>query len=208
MTAVTSLSRRVFLSSIRHRTHRTFPRSSMLAPVRLNASAAAMQPSHVFPPSPPVQSSPNHQQRHERSHVSVGSPSIRAQERRRRRWQGPSESECTIFASALWSTIAVPASCRCTHSNCCVACGDQALTCFIVNPNSRYQELIENGTLRRDEYQQTVVDKLQALHMELRDYEQPPVPDLVDNVPNFVSCFICFARGPCLTPSVATHHRH
>jgi hypothetical protein len=104
MTPSVSLSRRVFLSSIRHRTSRTLQRSSILESVRLNASAAALQPSHVFPtPSPTGQSSPNHQ-RHERSQVAAGSPSVRPTERRRRRWQAPAESEY-YFSSHFTSPV-------------------------------------------------------------------------------------------------------
>lgn len=53
-----------------------------------------------------------------------------------------------------------------------------------IGPNSKYQELLENGTLRRDAHQQTIVDKLQALHEELQNYEQPPVPDAVESKPS------------------------
>ncbi|KAG8812725.1 hypothetical protein FRC17_001881 [Serendipita sp. 399] len=49
----------------------------------------------------------------------------------------------------------------------------------IVTPLSKYQEMVKNGTLRKDEHQHTIVEKLQALHDQLRNYEQPPVTDVV-----------------------------
>ena len=44
-------------------------------------------------------------------------------------------------------------------------------------PRSRYQELVKEGTLRRDDYQNKIVDKLQALHEQLENYEQAPIQE-------------------------------
>ncbi|KAG8798603.1 hypothetical protein FRC16_006930 [Serendipita sp. 398] len=56
----------------------------------------------------------------------------------------------------------------------------------IVTPLSRYQEMIKSGTLRSDEHQRTIVEKLQALHDQLRDYKQPPVTEIVVRTPSFL----------------------
>ncbi|KAL5530062.1 AFG1 [Sanghuangporus sanghuang] len=44
-------------------------------------------------------------------------------------------------------------------------------------PRSRYQELVQQGILRRDDHQDKVIDKLQALHKQLENYEQTPVQE-------------------------------
>lgn len=44
-------------------------------------------------------------------------------------------------------------------------------------PRSQYQKLIESGALRRDDYQEQIIDKLQALHEQLENYERAPTPE-------------------------------
>ncbi|CAG8571480.1 6861_t:CDS:2 [Acaulospora colombiana] len=49
-------------------------------------------------------------------------------------------------------------------------------------PISKYEEMIENGILRPDEHQRTIIEKLQRLHDDLRDYEQPPVAEILQRM--------------------------
>ncbi|KAJ3864953.1 AFG1-like ATPase-domain-containing protein [Lentinula novae-zelandiae] len=44
-------------------------------------------------------------------------------------------------------------------------------------PLAHYHNLVESGTLRGDEHQTRIVQKLQHLHDELMDYTPPPIPD-------------------------------
>jgi hypothetical protein len=46
--------------------------------------------------------------------------------------------------------------------------------------------MVENGILRADEHQRTIIEKLQRLHDDLRDYEQPPVAEIERHAPTFV----------------------
>lgn len=59
----------------------------------------------------------------------------------------------------------------------------------LVTPTSRYNELIENGTLRKDRHQRSIVAKLQTLHDHLRTYEQPLPTEVVQQTPGFVRSF-------------------
>ncbi|PVG03510.1 hypothetical protein CPB86DRAFT_779227 [Serendipita vermifera] len=52
-------------------------------------------------------------------------------------------------------------------------------------PISKYEEMVKNGILRPDEHQKTIIEKLQRLHDDLRDYEQPPVAEIVRPTPTF-----------------------
>lgn len=51
---------------------------------------------------------------------------------------------------------------------------------------SKYKELIDNGTLRPDDHQLQIVGKLQKLHDELRNYNQPTVEEAVVQTPSFL----------------------
>ncbi|THH05624.1 hypothetical protein EW145_g4659 [Phellinidium pouzarii] len=44
-------------------------------------------------------------------------------------------------------------------------------------PRSQYRKLVRSGALRKDDYQEQIVGKLQTLHNLLKDYDQPPVPE-------------------------------
>lgn len=43
-------------------------------------------------------------------------------------------------------------------------------------PSEQYERLVEAGTLREDDFQRGIVGQLDALHHQLRTYEQPAVP--------------------------------
>ncbi|KAG9028879.1 hypothetical protein FRB95_005929 [Tulasnella sp. JGI-2019a] len=43
-------------------------------------------------------------------------------------------------------------------------------------PMSKYQELIEKGTLRKDDYQEHIIEHIQRLHDQVANYHPPPVP--------------------------------
>ncbi|KAI5118026.1 hypothetical protein M0805_004891 [Coniferiporia weirii] len=44
-------------------------------------------------------------------------------------------------------------------------------------PRSQYHRLVSSGALRKDDHQEEIIGKLQALHEQLESYEQPPVPE-------------------------------
>ncbi|KAG8873763.1 hypothetical protein FRB97_006446 [Tulasnella sp. 331] len=43
-------------------------------------------------------------------------------------------------------------------------------------PMSRYQELIDKGILRKDDYQEHIIEHIQRLHDQVANYHPPPVP--------------------------------
>jgi len=50
----------------------------------------------------------------------------------------------------------------------------------LAGPAFLYEEKVKAGILREDEYQRTVVAKLQSLHDELMDFNPPPVPEPIE----------------------------
>lgn len=91
------------------------------------------------------------------------------------------------------SRCSVEAECRLAQSrvlphNPCQSANEPAET-----PTSRYNDLIESGTLRKDRHQGAIVDRLQALHDQLKNYEQPiPGEIAVQQQTGFVS------HEPCI----------
>ena len=45
-----------------------------------------------------------------------------------------------------------------------------------ITPLSRYNQLVQAGALRDDAHQRTIIDKLEKMHWQLREYHPPPVP--------------------------------
>jgi predicted ATPase len=46
-----------------------------------------------------------------------------------------------------------------------------------VDPQRRYEQLVDSRTLRSDEHQQRIIDKLQQLHSVLQGYDPPSLPE-------------------------------
>lgn len=53
---------------------------------------------------------------------------------------------------------------------------DAAFLSAMDTPTSRYRQLIHNGTLRRDDHQKSIIEKLQKLNDELKGYQLPAIP--------------------------------
>ena len=65
-------------------------------------------------------------------------------------------------------------------------------------PSARYDELVQAGTLRDDEFQRGVVGMLQELHDEIEAYEPPDIPDPKLESRSF------FSRFQSPTPTIPT----
>lgn len=65
-------------------------------------------------------------------------------------------------------------------------CGDTDVEC--VDPISRYDHLIETGVLKPDSHQRTIIEKLQRLWTDLKDYDPGEIPTQTEELsPSFVS---------------------
>lgn len=56
-------------------------------------------------------------------------------------------------------------------------------------PRSRYDQLVQTGVLRGDRHQKSVVEKLQNLRDQLRNYDQPTVSD-ENQQSSIVRCYL------------------
>lgn len=76
-------------------------------------------------------------------------------------------------------------------------------------PMLEYNKLVEAGTLRSDDYQTQIIQKLQALHESLVLYDPPPPagpPSLVNISPfPFSRTLLTLLTPPALTPFLPSH---
>lgn len=56
-----------------------------------------------------------------------------------------------------------------------------------VDPIRRYEHLVETGGLRADPHQRTIIEKLQRLWTDLKDYDPGDIPNQSEEIsPSFV----------------------
>lgn len=57
-----------------------------------------------------------------------------------------------------------------------------------LDPITRYDHLIETGVLKADSHQRTIIEKLQRLWGDLKDYDPGEIPSQTEEIsPSFVS---------------------
>jgi protein AFG1 len=56
------------------------------------------------------------------------------------------------------------------------------------SPLARYQAMVDEGTLRKDDHQTRIIEKLQHLYENVLSYTAPPIPPQPLKSDSFVSC--------------------
>lgn len=87
----------------------------------------------------------------------------------------PVDARISHFA---WSKHAIPSRIACRSFSSSVAPTEEGR--YLGGPTALYEQKIRDGLLRPDEYQKTVVAKLQALFDQLATFEPPPIPDPIE----------------------------
>lgn len=77
-----------------------------------------------------------------------------------------------------WSKHAIPSRIASRSFSTSVAATEEGR--YLGGPTALYEQKIRDGLLRPDEYQKTVVAKLQALFDQLATFEPPPIPDPIE----------------------------